>query len=152
MQEIEGNLWDLEADWRCITTNGAVRKDGALVMGRGCAKQAATTYPGINLYLGKRIAEEGNRVHAVTRHNLITFPVKHHWSDKADLELIKTSMKELIGYHEKHNLGRVLVPRPGCGNGNRDWETEVKPVLEPLLEGIEDIIIVTFPSNKGASE
>jgi hypothetical protein len=145
MQEIEGNLWDTPADWRCITTNGAVRSDGALVMGRGCAKQAHSMYPGLNKYLGNRITKEGNNVHAVIAHKIITFPVKHHWREKADLELIERSMNELLQYHEEFNLGRVLLPRPGCGNGQLDWESEVKPLLEPLLENNDDIVVITYP-------
>ena len=40
MNEVNGNLWDSNADIIVITTNGAVRKDGAAIMGRGVALQA----------------------------------------------------------------------------------------------------------------
>ena len=46
MIEIHGNLWQLPATWRGITTNGFVRKNGTAVMGRGCAREAATRFPG----------------------------------------------------------------------------------------------------------
>lgn len=66
---------------------------------------------------------------------------------KADLELIKRSLDELTWMY--HNLGwnhplqnpetgeithplggGVYLPRPGCGAGELDWETQVKPLCE----------------------
>jgi len=44
VKEVDGNLWEIEADWRVITTNGFVKKDGRAVMGRGVARQALQRY------------------------------------------------------------------------------------------------------------
>lgn len=52
MKEIYANLWEVEADLRVVTTNGAVRRDGACVMGRGCAREAKERYPGVEYRLG----------------------------------------------------------------------------------------------------
>src|SRR6476619_1193586 len=42
-----GNMWDVfgKTDLFLITTNPIVRKDGAIVMGRGIAKQARERFP-----------------------------------------------------------------------------------------------------------
>jgi hypothetical protein len=40
VREIFENLWEVEADLRVITTNSDVNRDGAAVMGRGCACEA----------------------------------------------------------------------------------------------------------------
>jgi hypothetical protein len=141
-----GDLWEMDADWRCITTNGYIRSDGGLVMGRGCALQAKRLYPDLQQKLGARVKRDGNHVHAVKKHKLITFPVKHVWNEQADPALILRSMKELIWYHAEFDLGRVLLPRPGCGNGGLSWEGKVKPLLHTLIDHWpDDIVIVSYP-------
>ncbi|KKN06475.1 hypothetical protein LCGC14_1076920 [marine sediment metagenome] len=136
MKEVHGNLWDAKADYTVITTNGVVREDGAAVMGRGVAFQAKDRYPGLEYTLGRRIKLRGNHVSLMSK--LISFPVKHHWQDPADLELIKQSTEELVilidhqaltGYPTSH----IAMPRPGCGNGRLDWK-DVQAVIEPLLD------------------
>ena len=50
MKKMKGNIWDIKADAKCITTNGFLCKSGRLskaVMGRGVAKQAAVTFSGL---------------------------------------------------------------------------------------------------------
>ena len=63
MIEITGDLWDYlgNADVICITTNGFVKRNGEAVMGRGCAKQAASRYPTITKTLGKANLKQGWR-------------------------------------------------------------------------------------------
>lgn len=149
MLEEYGNLWDMEADWRCITTNSDINRFGELVMGRGCALQAKKRYPGLAKYAAERVRSNGNVVQAIKAHNLILFPVKHHWPDQADLSLIETSANQLAWHADEHNLGRILLPRPGCGNGRVEWD-DVCPILEKAFEGRNDIVVVTYPPKEKA--
>lgn len=141
--EIVGNMWDIECDALCITTNGTVRKDGACVMGRGCAREAATKFPHIPQRLGGLIKTYGNIICLVNDWEpvIYSFPVKHNWWEKADLGLIEASALHLMEIINDTNYTKVLLPRPGCGNGHRDWLTEVKPILEQLLD--ERVYIVS---------
>ena len=144
MREVTGNLWTYPADFRVITTNGVVRRDGACVMGRGCAREAALRYPSLPKLLGARLRQKGNHVHFFSdlelnaREGLFTFPVKHHWQEPADLDLIRRSAEEfgrqLLG------SGVYVLPRPGCGNGQRTWE-EVRPLLAELPNNVH---VITF--------
>lgn len=161
MKEVRGNLWTwMPGDgWnvthRVITTNGFVKKDGTAVMGRGCALEAKNMFPGIALQLGNLLRWKGNHVHHVFTHGtefweLVTFPVKHNWWEMADMELIERSARELVelldfeaaqvieGYWQPQ---RVVLPRPGCGNGQLRWE-DVKPVLEKILD--DRFYVITF--------
>ena len=140
MLEVTGNLWDYEADWRCITTNGYVGRDG-LVMGRGCALEAANRYPGLKAYAGARVAANGNVVQSVARHRLILFPVKDVWDRPARLGLIVKSAIRLAELTEERDLGTVVLPRPGCGNGQLSWD-DVKPVIAPILP--DSVHVITF--------
>ncbi len=135
MVEVKGNLWTYPANARVITTNGTVKKDGSCVMGRGCALEAKTKFPGIDKELGKLIKLHGNHVRILIwdHPNIWSFPVKHNWWEKADLELIRRSAKELVNIADVGNYTKVVLPRPGCGNGGLKWE-DVKPVIEPILD------------------
>jgi hypothetical protein len=148
MKEVKGNLWDYPADAIVITTNGTIKKDGSLVMGRGCAFEAKNRYNGIEFDLGESVKKYGNHVHVwgwlgrdgsdKDDHFLISFPVKYNWWEKADLDLIEKSANELVEYADRVKKEGLtpksfVMPRPGCGNGRLNWK-EVKPILEKYLD------------------
>ena len=137
MREHKGNMWDVPADAYVITTNGYVRKDGAAVMGRGCALEAKNRWRGLEYQLGSKIISGGNHVYVFPMDVafLITMPVKHNWWEKADLNLIERSVKELVA--EVGNVVTVVMPRPGCGNGQLHWEQ-----VAPLLAHLDDRFII----------
>ena len=162
MIEVVGDLWEFPADVRVITTNGTVRKNGEAVMGRGCALEAKQRWPTMPRALGRMIEQHGNHVHRLLRRvvvigekenhldgfELYSFPVKHHWMQKADISLIRRSAEELLCAVETGPL-TVVLPHPGCGNGGLHWcscaaypeeEGEREPcggvyhVLAPILD------------------
>ena len=139
MQELYGDIWEQHklGRWTIITTNGAIREDGKCVMGRGVAKQAADKFSGLPRRLGDALKTGGNIVHVFEDLKIITLPVKHDWREQADLELIETSLQQLVAWANvpprKH--GKFYMVRPGCSNGRRDWETEVKPLCARYLDG-----------------
>jgi hypothetical protein len=74
-----------------------------------------------------------------------TLPVKSQYYLKADKVLIENSMKQLVNLanlpENKKKWKSIVIPRPGCGNGGLNWESEVKPILAGLLD--ERFIIVS---------
>jgi len=156
MLEAYGNIWDIaeEGGWDalCITTNGFVRKDGAAVMGRGIALEARNRYPGLDKELGTAILKRGNNAHVFfpdPRFDIVSLPVKHAytkdgqpgWKGKADINLIMSSLDELIYYTNRYQWFDVLLPRPGCGNGGLSWDF-VKSKIEHMLDN--RFTVVTF--------
>ena len=146
MLEEFGDFWTIQGDARCITTNGALRSNGDAIMGKGIALQAKQRYPTIETTLGRLIQKYGNHVFYLGN-GLISFPTKHHWRDEtSDIGLIKRSANELVSLFrgdvpiKSKSNRRILLTRPGCGNGNLDW-TEVRPVLQTILNSNEFIII-----------
>jgi hypothetical protein len=141
------------------------------VMGRGVARQATQRFPDVAYRLAWLLQKFGNRPMKIMQigpmgcdglhkdetpgrcqrdeHRikpgvwLVSFPVKHHWRDQADLDLILSSALKLRDMADKFGWQRVLIPRPGCGNGGRDWLTEVAPLLHPVLD---DRFLVAIPS------
>src|SRR5690349_18926875 len=134
MKELFGDLWELakgENKVLCITSNGFVKSNGECVMGRGIALEAAQRFPLLPHHLGRAILKYGNHVLYIGKYwetdpkntyKLFSFPVKHHWKQFADPELIKRSAQELVeifpdAYFKAHPDTNVYIPRPGCGNG-----------------------------------
>ena len=127
----------------CVTTNGVVKKNGCAVMGAGIAKQANMSFNGLTQDLGGLLLQYGNRVYDmgfrkdnVTGNwiRIITFPTKHHWREKSDLELIKTSAEQLIDICNGRGITTCYLPCPGCTNGGLNWERQVKPLLDSILD------------------
>jgi hypothetical protein len=152
MIEAYADLWTLPCDARCITTNGTIKSDGRAVMGRGVAKQATERYLGIAKILGAHLREHANHVGILVLTDddgtgktipLVSFPVKHMWDQWADLDLIGRSADELVALTTRYGWHTVALPRPGCNNGKRNWETEVRPILLPILD--DRFIVVTAP-------
>lgn len=162
MLEAKGNIFTAKCDALCITTNGYVARNGDAVMGRGCAKQAAEYVPNLKSTLGKLLKNRGNVVHVIHYQNytyLLSFPVKPHsivlgddrevvrhmrgkfkigdtvpgWACVADYNMIVESALQLVDLTDRMGWEKVILPRPGCGAGELDWE-EIKPMLEKFFD------------------
>jgi hypothetical protein len=130
------NLWSASADAIVITTNGFVKRNGEAVMGRGCALEAAKKWPNLPKLLGEAILMNGNHVYGFrlgTVYLLLTFPVKHAWYEKADIVLIVRSAYELVEYVDAWAFQKIVMPRPGCGNGGLNWNV-VRDAIEPIFD------------------
>lgn len=136
MVEVRGNIWDAihPQDWVAITTNSTLRKDGALVMGRGIALEAKERWPWLPKLAGELIRTHGLRVEKIhtKTERIVLFPVKYEFYLPAQLPLIEQSTKQLVELEPSLEGGRILLGRPGCGNGKLDW-LEVEPILKSLL-------------------
>ena len=74
-----------------------------------------------------------------------TFAVQNDWRDKSDINLIENSAEQLKQHFDKYcsthkNKPIVMLPRPGCSNGQLDWK-DVKKVIEPILTDDRFILI-----------
>lgn len=161
MKQLKGNLFDLHCDALCITTNGFVKANGACVMGKGCAYQLTQYDPSVVFTLGKLIESNGNIVQIIDHYQIpvIAFPVKpvkavstkpqdavKHmrnkfnygdtipgWACTADIAIIIQSAHDLVKLTNQHGWKTVLIPRPGCGAGELDWD-DVYPILNEILD------------------
>ena len=139
----------------CVTTNGIVKSDGMAVMGAGIAKECARLFPDIPIELGKKINAYGSKVYNLgihtysaggrtVRYSVISFPTKYHWKDRSDIDLIRESCLQLVELTDMYEFDKVWLPAPGCNNGKLNWERDVRPVVEPLLDGRFIICIADF--------
>lgn len=66
-------------------------------------------------------------------YHVLSFPVKHVWDQQADSKLIDQSARQLMAIIEKNGFKKVVLPRPGCGNGRLKWEY-VKRSISKILD------------------
>jgi len=136
MREVRGNIWHFYSQdpycIACVTTNGVVKRDGEAVMGAGVALEAARRWPWLPKKLGEHIQQNGNVLMYLEKIRLVTFPTKHEWYRDSDPELICKSALALTELAHRESDTLFYLPRPGCRNGNLNWE-EVRLLLEPIL-------------------
>lgn len=84
-----------------------------------------------------------------------SFPTKHDYRNPADLELIEQSCEQIASRYRvrvmdnkivpdtvaRPLIPKVVLPRVGCGLGQLDWETQVKPICEKHFIGDDWIIV-----------
>ena len=153
MKEVKGNIWHFyeTGAYIVIPTNGFIKKNGEAVMGRGLALQAKNKFPNLSKELGIILKERGNHVNVFDNYRLFTFPVKHNFYERAELELIRRSCFELITHIEYkiiHGIEPkfpIYLSRVGCGNGKLDWK-DVEPILDKSLD--DRFVICDLKSEK----
>lgn len=131
-------------------------------MGRGCAAQALKRWPGIDIDLGTGIEKYGNVpcfladekyteiwsfpvkpvVHYMENRNEVVKHMRHKfkygdrvpgWAAVADPDIIRRSALKLREEADKSSWEKIILPRPGCGAGELDWN-KVGPLLRDILD------------------
>lgn len=141
MEILNENIWNFHEEKGTslivIPTNGTLKRNGEAVMGAGLAKECKERYPEFSFIFGRMMKSVGNRTLFFSMFNLITFPVKHNWYEKADLKLIEKSCQQLKEMMPKLPQGFVItMPKVGCGNGKLSWK-DVEPIIQKYLPDIK---------------
>ena len=133
MKIIIGDLWECKG-FKVIPANLSLNRIGQAVMGRGIAQQAAVRFSGLRTLLGKHIEETNNvpRLHIFGQWEIICFPVKRKWLDKADMNLIRSGLRKLKDLADKLPTP-IYLPMIGCGFGELE-EGDIIPILEEYLD------------------
>lgn len=134
-------MWDVYGQGLfLITTNSYIRKDGALVMGRGIAFEALTRWPQIQLEFGRIIQQRCGHLGIYgllvdEARDLGLFQVKKHFRASASTEIIASSTQMLIDWCDEHPATEVNLNYPGIGWG-RLSEVEVEPIVRQLPDRV----------------
>lgn len=142
MKEARGNIFKMNCDAVCITTNGFVKSNGENVMGRGCAHQAKEMIPQLPRILGSQIVTNGNHVHKLWYQNetwLLSFPVK---TDSMKLEF-EHQRDDIVSHKRNHfNIGDT-VPGWACVADERIITTSARELV--ALADMENWNTVILP-------
>lgn len=147
LNEISGDVWKLldENSALCILTNNSIYNDKN-PMGGGIAYEALLRNPGLDTTVAIRIKKNEMVLgyDTQTQAVLLRFPTKVEITDPfSSIELIKNSLTSLRLFCKMHSKYKVYLPKPGCGIGGLDWETQVKPLCEEIIGNFKNIYIVS---------
>lgn len=129
---VEGDLFTSPAQVLVNTVNTVG------VMGKGIAKEFKAIYPDMfRIYQGLCEREEltiGKLFLHRTPHKwVLNFPTKRHWRQRSRVEDIEAGLKTFAALYAEYRLVSIAFPQLGCGNGELDWETQVRPLMERCL-------------------
>lgn len=133
---VNEDIWDYyDKGWAVVcTTNAIYNEYGRAVMGAGIARQVRERFRNFDLFLGKKLELYGNNVFYFEKQNIFTFPTKEHYANDSIPELIEQSCKQLkLIWARQEAIQnkeiKVIMTKPGCGNGNLKWE-DVYPIVD----------------------
>jgi hypothetical protein len=144
-----------------VTTNATIKNNGALVMGRGAAKDLRDKIPGIDTEIGDRIITFSNvkqdmyqpviygfldirSPYRPGKGGIGIFQVKKEFRDDADLSLIASSCILLKKWMASNPNVKVQLNYPGIGNGRLKFN-DVKPIILSFFKGVENITFCLKP-------
>jgi hypothetical protein len=151
MKLVKGNLWDSKDEVILVSGNSYIRKDGALVMGRGAALELKEKFPGIDIELGKEIRlvcrSQGDYGFVLvdfpkdSKTTYGVFQVKNHYKDDANIQLISCSCDVLMDWirfsweQGGQLIYSISMNFPGIGYGGlkREW---VLPIISKLPDNV----------------
>ena len=111
------------------------------VMGKGIALEFKRVYP--EMFKEYQRLCEGGQFHTgdlwlfKTSHKwILNFPTKRHWRNRSKPEYIEAGLRKFTHMYSDAGITFVSFPMLGCGNGELDWKSQVKPMMEQYLRGL----------------
>jgi len=117
------------------------------VMGKGIAKEFKRIYPEMfkeYQELCERSAFDigGLWLYKTSHKWVLNFPTKKHWRSPSKPEYIKAGLKKFVQIYQEAKITSISFPQIGCGNGELDWKSQVKPLMKEYLDGLPIEILI----------
>jgi len=132
---VKGNLLQSPAQVLVNTVNTF----GA--MGKGIALEFKRLYP--EMYKEyRRLCEQGQFeignlwLYKSPNKWVLNFPTKKHWRYPSKLSYIEAGLEKFIESYTDLDIHSIAFPPLGCGNGQLDFEFQVKPLMEKYLRNL----------------
>lgn len=111
------------------------------VMGKGIALDFKRIYPEMfqqyQGYCERNMFSVGQLWIYKTSHKwILNFPTKKHWRNKSQVKYIEAGLQKFIDTYDAKGINSISFPMLGCGNGELDWETQVRPIMEDYLSDL----------------
>lgn len=109
------------------------------VMGKGIAKDFKLIYPEMfqeyqHLCETKQLEIGKLSLYRTPHKWVLNFPTKRHWRNPSKLEYIEAGLKAFVNGYSANSITSVAFPPLGCGNGELNWEHQVRPLMEKYLK------------------
>ena len=123
------------------------------VMGKGIAKEFKGIYPemfkGYQQLCEKRMLDIGDLWVYKTPHKwVLNFPTKKHWRSPSKPEYLEAGLEKFARVYQEARITSISFPQLGCGNGELDWKTQSKPLMEKYLKGLPIEIFIHVASSR----
>jgi O-acetyl-ADP-ribose deacetylase (regulator of RNase III) len=130
---VRGNLFESPAQVLVNTVN----TDG--VMGKGVALQFKKIFPEMFREYQKLCEEKKLAVGQLhlfkTMHKwILNFPTKRHWRQPSRVEYVEAGLRTFHRSYAEAGIHSIAFPPLGCGNGQLDFPTQVRPLMSKYLE------------------
>ena len=108
------------------------------VMGKGIAKDFKAIYPEMFAKY-QELCERGQFnigqlwPYRTSNKLVLNFPTKKHWRSPSRPEYIEAGLKNFAAQYHAYGVTSISFPLLGCGNGELDWESQVRPLMESYL-------------------
>ena len=108
------------------------------VMGKGIAKDFKAIYPEMFARY-QELCERGQFnigqlwPYRTSNKLVLNFPTKKHWRSPSRPEYIEAGLKTFAANYYIYGVTSISFPLLGCGNGELDWESQVRPLMEQYL-------------------
>lgn len=123
------------------------------VMGKGIALQFRQAFPDMFKDY-QEFCERGKIdvgvlwIYKTSHKWILNFPTKKHWRNPSRADYIETGLKKLSERFNELGIYSIAFPALGCGNGELNWESTVKPLMERYLNKIPADVFVYPPLTK----
>lgn len=129
---VTGNLFTSPAQVLVNTVNTVG------VMGIGIAKEFKKIYPKMfaeyrDLCEKKQLEIGTLFLYKTSNKWILNFPTKKHWRNSSKPEYIEKGLQKFVSKYASASIHSIAFPPLGCGNGELDFEIQVKPLLERYL-------------------
>ena len=144
---VVGNLFESPAQ----TLVNTVNTQG--VMGKGIAKEFKAIFPDMfKSYQELCEAQQfdiGNLFIYRTRHKLVlNFPTKRSWRQPSNPAYIKAGLERFVQIYAEAGITSVAFPPLGCGNGELDFDTVVRPLMDEYLSTLPIPVYIYAPHKR----
>ncbi len=75
---------------------------------------------------------------------VLNFPTKKHWRNPSRPEYIEKGLQKLVSIYLDVGIYDLAMPLLGCGHGELDWPTQVRPIVEKYLKNLPINVFVYF--------
>lgn len=123
------------------------------VMGKGIAKEFKKLFPDMftqyqKLCEDKKIEIGTLWIYKTTNKWVLNFPTKQYWRNPSKIEYLEKGLQKFVDQYSEKGIKSIAFPPLGCGNGELDWESQVRPLMEKYLKDLPiDIYIHLYTPN-----
>ena len=143
---VESDLFDSPAQVLVNTVNTVG------VMGKGIARRFKQAFP--EMFREYQILCEAGQLtigrlwlYRDADRWILNFPTKKHWRNPSRPEYVEAGLQRFVEMYSETGITQIAFPQLGCGNGELDWESQVRPLMETYLAKLSiDVFVHLYRS------